>query len=196
MSSSQEEPENKKPRLFVAYSGGATGADAVWTREVVKTGSAVHVMSFKFHKPTVPVDDLVTITQLTPEELAEGDKNTRRSFNRSTQSPFVTSLLQRNYHIVKNAEAVYAIGKMIGGDDRAIEGGTGWGCEVAKIQEKPLFFFDLNTLKWLKYTETEWQSIERPPLLTEYTSVGLIGSRDLGEAGEKEIVELVGAKEE
>ena len=62
---------------------------------------------------------------------------------RSVSNPITLQYLQRNYHVVKDASFVLALGYF---DDarKHVLGGTGWSVSMAQILGKPLYVFDLD----------------------------------------------------
>ena len=62
---------------------------------------------------------------------------------RSVSNPITLQYLQRNYHVVKDASFMLALGYF---DDahKHVLGGTGWSVAMAQILGKPLYVFDLD----------------------------------------------------
>lgn len=65
----------------------------------------------------------------------------------SVSNPITLQFLQRNYHVVKDAFFVLALGYF---DDprKHVLGGTVWSVAKAQILGKPLYVFDLDMQQW------------------------------------------------
>jgi hypothetical protein len=172
-------------------SGGAAGADFFWSKVSLENGLEPLAISFEGHFIDVPSGTKQVI--LSSSTLNEADaaltqvaKILKR--NLPPVNGYVRKLLQRNYHIVKDVDAIYAIGyikhpsKGLG-----IDGGTAWGCEISKLDETKggskchLYFFDMETSHWLTWNG-EWRRID-PPSPLSFDRCALIGSRELTRRG-------------
>ena len=65
-------------------------------------------------------------------------------------SPISTQYIHRNYHIVKQADMVLAF-TCFSPDKKQCLGGTGWGVEMAKVLQKPLYVYDVERNRWFWY---------------------------------------------
>ncbi len=196
-------------KMIWCTSGGAPGADTLWTKAAVKAGNIVSIMTFPGHARTQVGGSVETI--MPDEFLAEATEHVHAAaeiIKRPKPVPGSTTekLLQRNWHIVKGADAVFAIGKIVGtGKGINLDGGTGWAGQMyyeMKVRQcKPilLFVFDMNRNGWYEcLRDGAWAPCPMPTV-TDYKSVGLIGSRDISEAGaaaiESVFADMIRAKE-
>lgn len=177
--------------------GGADGADAYWADSAIRRGHFVEVVSFKGHARSLPrISDrsAYVISEVDGEMLASvGDIIKKTALKRAIRSPgagYVYNLVARNYFIVDQVDAVFAVGYF--SKDYAslgIDGGTGWGCEYYVAETPPesvkLFLFDQEENRWNQYNavDREWVIPETEPKATNYSKIAVIGSRRLTEQG-------------
>ena len=104
-----------------------------------------------------------TVTPLTPHDLDEANpyveraaKMLRRPFFSATNS-YKNNLLRRNFHIVREAEAVYAFGRfetLI--NPKTLKGGTAWSVQLAielckKTGKSPMIYvYDVYHQAWFE----------------------------------------------
>jgi hypothetical protein len=173
---------------YTCHSGGCPGADMEWEREGEKYG--VKTIAYSFHNH---VQEGKNPKVLTVDELAEGwvhvriaDRTLKKNVE-SLDSPYMRNLLCRNWFQVKNADAVFAIGKLI--DRHIVDGGTGWAVQMAVDSDKPVFLFIQDTMSggWFRYMPViGFESLRGEiPALTE--NFAGIGTRDLNEFGKDAI---------
>lgn len=182
---------------FINHSGGAEGSDYYWG----KSGEAYNTQSinysFKGHKPKTD-----NVKVLTEEELSEADShlitaNFKLNRRFPAKNEYVTNLLRRNWYQVKNAKAIFAIGKL---DIKKgiVDGGTGWAVQMAIDNKKDVYVFNVEDDTWYKsiYGERQisFMGIERKfknfapcktPILTK--EFAGIGTRELTLEGKKAI---------
>ena len=193
----------KKPGTIIhhAISGGAKGADTAWAvalneRGVVTTHYIGEKGATNIKNRKVPG----IIRELSRDELSEATRAVKKAAETMSDTdkpyelpaePYVKDLIFRNYHIIKYGKPVYAIGWKRG--DSKVEGGTGWGVEMAKQMKKPIFLFDQATNKWnaYDYSLKRFKIIDEAPKLSKRPAV--IGSRDkkLTEEGRNAIENVV-----
>jgi hypothetical protein len=172
-------------------SGGAEGADYVWCTEAIRRNFDVTLMSFAGHRCNAVEGAAVRI--LTEETLAETDDQLGRvasALRRKLPQPgYVRNLLRRNMHIVRGADAVFAIGEL---EEHQVAGGTAWGCYYHLLfsREPCLYVFDMKSNRWMRRRQLLWVQ-EDPPAITAFASCALIGSRGLSREGRNAIVELL-----
>jgi hypothetical protein len=107
---------------------------------------------------------------------------------------YVRSLLQRNWYIIRGADAVFAVSTLEEkGRGLKLAGGTAWGCEMffAKASSDiPLFLFDLHRRKWYKaMLDATWLACEAPSP-AQYDRLALIGSREITQVGKDAIRDI------
>lgn len=157
--SSSSSGSNPAP-VSVCATGGAAGADAVWTACAAHAGHVVFQMSFRDHRvctdAAMPSADRRRVKRvvLSPDELAEAEemvagaaKRLQRGGRMSSWSKYTRNLILRNWWQVRNAYAAYAVGTRArsGRDDSVcVDGGTAWACQMfvdrwcaAQRAEKP-----------------------------------------------------------
>lgn len=184
----------KQRKLLHVFSGGASGADFEWCSVALQCSAAdVVIMSFPGHARHTPAG--CTVQELSEVVLRATDKELNivaKNLKRKLPAPgYTLNLLRRNIHIVKDAEAVYAIGEL--SDSGAISGGTAWGCEYHKTFcfSPNLFFFDMKQERWLSYAKPGRWIPKSPPSPSKFTTCALIGSRELSVEGREAIHDIL-----
>ena len=178
-------------RDFIGHSGGAhkkvysgnrvtnsrKSSDTVF--EDVGEEFGVKVLAYTFeghdHSGKNPVE-------LDAIQLAEANDHLRianRSLKKTwpTSKPYVNNLLRRNWFQVKNADAIFAVGKVSG---TTVDGGTGWAVQLAIDNNKPVYVFDQNDNQWKIWNGTAFVNTT-PPILTR--NFAGIGTREITDAG-------------
>jgi hypothetical protein len=87
--------------------------------------------------------------------------------------------------MVSNSYAVFAIG-WIQGDD-TVQGGTGWGVELAKFFGRPVIVFDQARHAWFAWKDGHWEP--ETPTIPE-RPFAATGTRNLTDEGRAAIGEL------
>jgi len=145
------------PAEYINYSGGANGADMTWDKIGREFGVTKHA-HWRPHdlKDLSPEDQVLSMKAV----ISAAEVLKRPSSFKDTE------LVQRNWLQVVNAEAIYAISRIIepGGFDKGfinksgkqvVSGGTGWAVEMAIQIGKPVAVFDMNTNKWYWWVSAE-----------------------------------------
>lgn len=165
------------------HTGGATGADTVFEDLALARGWKVRAYSFPRHRT-----DSRNRVILSDEELWEGLEQVKAAakvLGRSIplNNQYVLSLLCRNWHQVKNSEAVFAVANL---DDKEkfVLGGTGWAVAMSILNKKPVYLYAQNLNKLLTYSAYKWIQVGFPGFPENYAG---IGSRDLKPNGVKAI---------
>ena len=92
--------------------------------------------------------------------------------------------LQRNYHVIKPASLVLALGYF---DElrKRVLGGTGWSVAMAQLLLKPLYVFDLDMEQWYwwnptlqQYQPCDGMTEEQIPLPTLQDKTAIVGTRE------------------
>ena len=173
---------------YICHSGGCPGSDMEWENEGNKYG--VTTIAYSFHNH---VQEGKNPKILTVNELAEGwthvklaDRTLKKNVE-SLDSPYMKNLLCRNWFQVKNADAVFAIGKLI--DRHTVDGGTGWAVQMAVDSDKPVFLFLQDSMGggWFRYMPIvgfEWNRGDVPVLTENFAG---IGTRAINEYGKEAI---------
>lgn len=165
-------------------SGGAAGADYLWLRKSKHVIQEHILYTFEGHRCLKP-HDRCEIRTLTEDQLAMADEALTYSSRCIVQKKlpalgtYSRKLLQRNWWIVREVDAVFAVGYIT--PDGKIEGGTGWACSVRE-PGTPLFIFDMKKKRWYAEVETfRFIACEVAPKIANYDVVALIGSRNMTE---------------
>ena len=174
-----------KMASFRLHTGGALGSDAYWQKKMESLGFETVVYSFEGHQiqnnSRVILDE--DTLQLADEHLNRANKTLKRDVaisNDPASNDYNRNLLRRNYFIVRDAEAVFAVTYLKG------MGGTAWGVQMAIDMGKPVYVFDMGVNRWRKYRDDlcvpcpEFAPCPTPKLTKEFAG---IGSRFLSQAG-------------
>ena len=181
---------------YTNFSGGATGADTVFELDGEKYEISTVAYSFNGHNTTSKNRYI-----LSQDELDEGFKHieiANKTLKRDIDhiSKYVKNLLSRNWFQVKNAEAIFAIGRIKNkmGIRREVDGGTGWAVQIGIDNNKKVYVFDQNTNKWYEWCKDQ-EPCDKfillkyiPPLTENFAG---IGTRELNENGKKAIQYLL-----
>ena len=173
---------------FICHSGGAPGADTIFETCCEEFGIKVIAYSFKNHD-TKSKNGL----ELSIKELNEGFEHVmiaERTLNRRLDKlpVYVKNLLARNWYQVKNSDAVFAVSTF---QNNIVSGGTGWACQMAIDNKKPIYLFDQSKNGWFKfdYDELVFMFIDYIPTLTK--NFAGIGTREINEHGIDAILQLI-----
>ena len=168
---------------YTCHSGGCPGSDMTWENEGNKYGVKTIAYSFGGHKQEGKNRVILAIEQLNEgfENVLIANKAVKRY--PQGQARYIQNLLARNWFQVKNADAVFAIGKFI--DSHRVAGGTGWAVQMAVDCDKPVYVFSQDSIggAWFRYMpvvgfECLWGEI--PTLTKNFAGVG---TREINEHG-------------
>ncbi|MEZ5312556.1 MAG: hypothetical protein R2862_02350 [Thermoanaerobaculia bacterium] len=169
-------------------SGGHKGAEAEFGRAAKRWGIDQTTLSFEGHAMEWPMN----VRVLAPAELAEGDismqivsKHMGRTYH---EADLIRRVFQSLYHMVNESYELFAIG-WIQPDD-TVKGGTGWGVELAKLFNRPVWVFDQERAAWFAWREGHWTPDE--PRIGGRPFAGT-GTRNLDDAGRAAIESLFSA---
>lgn len=169
----------------ILYSGGHKGAEAEFGRCAERWGIRQVTLSYDGHAMEYSKD----VHVLSAADLLQGDvsmeivsKRLGRSYTSIEQIRKVCQLL---FHMVSNSDAVFAIG-WIQGDD-TVQGGTGWGVELAKFFNRPTSVFDQARQAWFTWKDGRWTP--DTPLIPE-RPFAATGTRQLTDDGRRAVGEL------
>ena len=187
---------------FTIYSGGALGSDSVAEFAARELGMNVEIKIPPGHPRAR------SVSPLTPQELDEANpyveraaQMLHRSLYQHPTNTFKTNLLKRNFHIVREAEAVYAFGRFQSTTDlQMLKGGTGWTVQLAielckETGRAPMIFvYDTYHQSWfecVRQFDTDtfvFQRLYKKPYLMSQSAV--VGSREIEDTTGKEIFAL------
>jgi archaellum biogenesis ATPase FlaH len=177
----------RNPRGFRLISGGSRGAEAEFGACAERWGMRELNYSFEGHRYLERKRGVVVLSE---RELNQGDFSlvyaSKRLNRKLTDIPFVRDVLKTIWHQISNARQVFAVGVIQ--DDGVVKGGTGWGVELARLWNKPLFVFDQERRSWFHWTGNAWE-MAAPPVVSALDFAG-VGTQQLTEEGQKAIREL------
>lgn len=186
-------------------SGGAPGADSVWGDiasefGVVKQNHWYHGERSERNAPRGNIE-------ISQEDFNEGRSKVAAAakMNWGYDKPLMNDdRLVRNWAQVKYADAIFAVGHIVGKGERlfpklnestprlaqttAVQGGTGYAVGMAIIENKPVYVFDQERKKWAQCINGKWSWLNEAPVLTKHFAG--IGTREINEAGIKAIREV------
>jgi len=171
----------------ILFSGGAPGAEAEFGRIAERHGVEEVNFTFDGHK----IDRGRGVRVLNREELQNGDVSleyvSRLMHRRYTDSPTIRKVLQTLWYQVNNGQEIYVVGTVL--EDGTVRGGTGWGAELAKLCNKPLFVFDQDEDQWFAWTVDRWTPLDRAPTISHPHFTGT-GTRTIRDTGRRAIEQL------
>ena len=188
---------------FTIYRGGALGTDSVAEFAARELGMNLEIK--------IPPDHARarTVTPLTPQDLDLANPYLERAANMLRRpffpatSSYKNNLLRRNFHIVREAEAVYAFGQFETiNKPKTLIGGTGWSVQLAielckETKKTPMIYvYDAYHQAWFECVffhdgegpDHSFKRIYKKPYLMSQSAV--VGSRDIVDKTGKEIVAL------
>lgn len=180
-------------KTYICHSGGCPGSDMEWENQLKEY--QIKTIAYSFQGHTQYGENPVV---LTPEQLEEGwqqvllcEKPIKRPLYKIKYNPYVRNLLCRNWFQVKNAEAIYAIGRLVIGSGKLVDGGTGWAVQMAINNNKSVYLYEQNFNQWFTYhyPENRFVQIYSTPHLTKHFAG--IGTRGINESGKQAIQELL-----
>ena len=173
---------------YTCYSGGAKGSDTIFEIESLKHNFKVVAYSFDGHN-TKSSNKLI----LTPKQLNEGfehiklaNKTLERNINNA--SPYVRSLISRDWFQIRSSDTIFAIGNLQ--TENTVRGGTGYAVACAVDNKKPIYLFEQDDNQWYyyDYESDMFEIYEYVPKLTE--NFAGIGTRDINDNGIRAILNL------
>jgi hypothetical protein len=177
----------RDPRRFRLVSGGSRGAEAEFGACAERWGIPEVNYSFDGHSTRVRQRGVVILNE---QELNRGDFSllyaSKRLNRQLTEIPLVRNVLKTIWHQITYSSQVFAVG--IIQDDNTVRGGTGWGVELSRLWNKPLFVYDQERHSWFKWGGRAWE-MTQPPVVSSESFAG-VGTQSLSEAGQRAIYEL------
>ena len=175
-------PDRHKVTLLT---GGHKGAEAEFGRCAQRWAIPDITYSFEGHQ----MEFRGEVRMLSPEELAKGDVSmeivSKRMGRTYTAIEQVRTVCQLIFHMVARSYTVYAVG-WIQGDD-TVQGGTGWGVELAKFFNRPVCVYDQARHGWFTWKDGHWAA--ETPTIPE-RPFAATGTRNLSDEGRQAIAAL------
>jgi hypothetical protein len=169
----------------ILVSGGHKGTEAEFGRAAEKWGVRQVTLSYDGHVMEYSKD----VEVLSPSELLKGDVSmeivSKRMGRTYTSIEQIRTVCQLIFHMVQRSYVVFAVG-WIQGDD-TVQGGTGWGVELAKFFNRPVSVFDQARHGWFAWKDGHWVADE--PTIERRPFAGT-GTRRLSDAGRDAIEKL------
>lgn len=176
--------------MAILTSGGAKGADSVFSEWATQVGDTIYNLSFEGHRT-----NCLGRVILTPEQLSLAnpviEQVAPKLGKRVPHEGFVKKLIQRNYYQIRKTHQVVAIAPLTPSKQH-VQGGTGWTVAMAIHLQKPIYVFDFSLHKadaWFcyNYQTQRFEPSKTPNLMERYAG---IGSRDLNSWGIQAIQSL------
>jgi hypothetical protein len=169
----------------ILVSGGHKGTEAEFGRCAEKWGVRQVTLSYDGHVMDYSKD----VEVLSADELLKGDVSmeivSKRMGRTYTSIEQIRRVCQLIFHMVSRSYVVFAVG-WIQGDD-TVQGGTGWGVELAKFFNRPVSVFDQARHGWFTFKDGHW--IADNPVIPE-RPFAATGTRNLNDEGRKAIAAL------
>lgn len=167
------------------YTGGHKGTEAEFGRCAESWGVSEVTLSFDGHV----AERLRNARELSEAELLKGDVSmeivSKRMGRTYHEAETIRRVLQLIFHMVNHSYYVFAVG-WIQGDD-TVQGGTGWGVELAKFFNRPVSVFDQGRKTWATWHGTHWAP--DTPVIPE-RPFAATGTRNLTDEGRAAIRDL------
>jgi hypothetical protein len=169
----------------ILVSGGHKGTEAEFGRAAEKWGLRQVTLSYDGHV----MEYSQNVEILGPAELAKGDVSmeivSKRMGRTYTSVEHVRTVCQLIFHMVSRSYVVFAVG-WIQADD-TVQGGTGWGVELAKFFNRPVSVFDPARHGWFTWKDGHW--VADTPLIPE-RPFAATGTRNISDEARQAIVDL------
>ncbi len=170
---------------YTLYSGGHAGAEEAFGMCAERWGCQEVNFSYEGHKITRHSN----VIRLTGEELKKGDVSmaivSQHMGRNYAEADKIRRVIRQIYHIVTNADQIFAVGWIL--DNDTVKGGTGWGVELAKFFNRPVSVFDQEKGQWFTWSNRQWQAAD--PEITASSFAGT-GTRNLTSDGRDVICKL------
>lgn len=180
----------KGAMAYTLTSGDAKGADAAWTTAAFEFG----IIDKRNYTAR-------SYTELSEQEKSEADSEyikAAQALKKSLASKDTYSgkLVRRDWLQVKNADAVFAVAKILQPNavgergyvnttgHEVVDGGTGYAVQMAINNNKPVHVFDQNRNQWFTWDGSKFVAEETPTLTRRFAGVG---TRNLNEEGKAAI---------
>jgi archaellum biogenesis ATPase FlaH len=177
----------RDPRQFRLVSGGSIGAEAEFGACAERWGMSEVNYSFEGHRA---LERRRGVRVLDEAQLKRGDFSlvyvSRRLGRSLSDIPRVRDVLRTIWHQVTEARQVFMIGMIQ--QDGTLRGGTGWGAELARLWNKPLFVFDQQKRAWFTWNGSAWEFVGQPTITREVFAG--IGTQQLNDDGKTAIHDL------
>lgn len=176
---------------YTCYTGGAPGADTAFEMWGALLDVKIVAFSFQGHNTKSMFREILSKTELQEgwEHILVAAKTLKR--NIKNVSDYTQKLLARDYYQAKNADAIFAVGKIIKPGElgkqfinkaktEVVDGGTGYCVQCAINMNKTVYVFNMNDNKWYKWNDDKFVNCDLPKLTKKFAGVG---SRQITQEG-------------
>lgn len=182
--------DNKELDLnnIVCHSGGAVGSDTEW--EIIGQEFGVKTRAYSYKTPKHDSANKVEISEDDYKEGVEEINKANKWLNRYGIHKYM-NLLARNWAQVKYSDEVIAIGYIVRKGEKnpkgyynkgkydMVDGGTGYACQMAINNQRPVYVFDQIRDKWFRWSYSSLCYMEcKLPKITHQNFAG-IGTREI-----------------
>ena len=180
-------PPSPHPASCTLYSGGATGAEAVFGENAALYGVEEVNFSFEGHSQARSEGRRI----LDARELAAGDVSlvyvAHRLHRHWDKTETLRKVLQTQWHVVSHATQIFVVGAIQ--PDGTVHGGTGWSVELAKRWNKRVWVFDQNHAGWFTWNGASWSRGEPVIQVPDFAGTGTRFLNDAGRAAIRALFE-------
>lgn len=167
------------------YSGGHKGAEAEFGKLAEAFGINEVNFSFEGHK----MDREVGVRMLSSDELKKGDISmdivSARMDRNFSKVDKIRKVIQSIFHMINNGYQVFVVGWIL--PDNTVKGGTGWGVELAKLFNRPVFVYEQDRKAWFSWVDNRW--VEVSPMISHKTFAGT-GTRNISDDAKAALKDL------
>jgi len=158
------------------FSGGHRGAESEFGKLAEEFGISEVNFSFEGHN----IARTRGMKILSADELKKGDISmdivSARMGRKFSRVDKIRKVFQSIFHMVNNGYQVFVVGWIL--PDNTVKGGTGWGVELARLFNRPVFVYEQDRRAWFSWIDNSWQEVN--PTISHKTFAGT-GTRNLTE---------------
>lgn len=177
------------------FSGGANGADLLFSSLAKRSGHEVEQFTFSDQKYYGDYKDRIILSEFHLNRADSTVKRTNAILQRRfpTSSIYVNNLVRRNFYQVLNAERIYCTQTIT---DGLVDGGTGWTVTMGILMGvKEIYIFEANEKVWKRWEgdltgDRKWTIMDS--MIKPYGKYAGIGARDITPRAVDAITELYG----
>jgi len=177
------------------------GADYAWSSKVLDQGQKGEVLGVGQNGLSLEEEGF-DIKLLSQSELDHAMPYVRQAVTSLRRpiiiSPYGLKYMQRDWHVIKDVDAVLAVGCFGGNHGVKVAEGTGYVCQMyANLckengKEPNMWLFEMKACAWFRYdpSDESWKELEGAPMcprLAGFKRVALIAIRNLTAAGQEAI---------
>lgn len=168
---------------YVNHSGGCEGADMAWETAGKPHGVLTIAYSFHGHKQYGENPYIMST-----EELNEGWRaceiasETLKRPLEVARTNYVRKLICRNWFQVKHSTTIFAIGTLVKGSGRLVNGGTGWAVQMGVDNKRTIYLYEQDWRTWTQYNYqyNEFFECDTPVLDRDFAGIGTRAITDDG----------------